>query len=129
MKKTLIEWINEAAYSKSTFKIKGGDSEIKFNKGLLQFIQPLVSASLYCKWELVQEPVTWQEAIEAWANGKTIECRIYEDINIYKPGYVEELVDLENFAVSMEEILEGTWYIRQRNGKAENQNRNIKGDN
>jgi len=28
------------------------------------------------KWQLVRTPVTWQEAIQAWLDGKTIRCNM-----------------------------------------------------
>jgi hypothetical protein len=74
------------------------------------------------EWELVQQPVSFLEAVKAYAEGKTISCNIGKRTYVYRPnekakvfnsmgGYL--LVDVynENEAISTEEILKGEWFI------------------
>ena len=68
------------------------------------------SLSLNDDWEEVQTEVTWQEAIEAWANGHDIKSIIYGEEIFYKheDGHLE---DQNGDAVSLDELTEGKWYI------------------
>jgi len=61
-------------------------------------------------WEEVPTEVTWQEAIEAWANGKDIKSVIYDEEIFYKheDGHLE---DQNGDAISLDELTEGKWYI------------------
>ena len=67
---------------------------------------------LYDDWQEVNQPVTWQEALGAWAlEGKTVRCVI---------GYSDYIFDgssnhLEDVLGSMtrKQIKEGTWYIEE----------------
>lgn len=67
------------------------------------------------EWTEVKQSVTWQEALEAWSKGKTIEC-IHDDITfIYKPiendngdtYFVEKYGD----PLTLKKLTKGTWYI------------------
>jgi hypothetical protein len=63
--------------------------------------------------EEIKQPVTWQEAIEAWANGKSVKC-VYGDkprvgIALYNNGGF--LKDTDSCSLSKAEIVEGIWYI------------------
>lgn len=70
------------------------------------------------QWTLIQEPVPFMEAIEAYNNGSVIKCEIDEtivtypktkgDIRFYLP-----IQDASGGAVSCREILEGKWYIEE----------------
>ena len=47
--------------------------------GISHNLRLLSSANGDCEadnWQLVREPVPWQEALQAWASGKTIKCVI-----------------------------------------------------
>lgn len=33
---------------------------------------------LNAEWQLIETPVTWQEALQAWAEGKTIRCKCFD---------------------------------------------------
>ena len=61
-------------------------------------------------WQLVRQPVTWQEAIQAWAEGKTVivenTCakRKYDGKKIF-------LRDEYGNAMGSWEITNGTWYV------------------
>ena len=61
-------------------------------------------------WEEVSQEVTWQEALEAWANGKDIKSVIYDEEIFYKheERYLE---DQNGDAISSDELTEGKWYI------------------
>lgn len=75
------------------------------------------------EWALVQQPVTFIQAIKAYAEGKTIRCEYispdkHNIENIYKPsGMKISCLKDENckMAVSDYEILNGTWYIEGDN--------------
>lgn len=62
------------------------------------------------EWEEAPQEVTWQEALEAWANGKDIKSVIYDEEIFYKheEGYLE---DQNGDAISFDELTEGKWYI------------------
>ena len=55
-------------------------------------------------WQLVHEPVTWQEAIQAWAEGKKISYSYM--------GY-DKRFDFEdsNCTMSIEKIKNAEWYV------------------
>ena len=56
------------------------------------------------KWELLKQPVTWQEAIQAWAAGKIVSVEI--------GGRKFELMhDDSVFGPSKRMINLGTWYV------------------
>lgn len=62
-------------------------------------------------WKEIKQPVTWQEAIKAWMNGKTI-CVTQKDIEKrFYEGKDYLLRDQHGDSVSEDEIAEGTWYI------------------
>lgn len=60
-------------------------------------------------WQEVKQPVTWQEAIEAWTNGKTIRC---EDggFDCLFSGGKSVLTDSVG-PIDKYQITKGTWYI------------------
>ena len=62
-------------------------------------------------WQEIKQPVTWQEAIEAWANGKPIKCVINGGSTLYKSK--SGLQDSLGWAVSPVHIKNGTWYIEE----------------
>jgi len=55
-------------------------------------------------WEEVKQPVTWQEALEAWANGKSLKLIINGKSHYLPPN---------NFAIAREDIKEGEWFINE----------------
>ena len=60
---------------------------------------------LSLSWEEVKQPVTWQEAIQAWATKKTVSMIDRNGTEwIYDDTKAMEFVE--------EEILYGTWYIK-----------------
>ena len=58
-------------------------------------------------WQLVREPVTWQEAIQAWIDGKTIKCEYpANDAKIISSTFYPSCL-----GPSRENLITGTWYI------------------
>lgn len=72
-------------------------------------------------WELVQQTVTFMEAMEAYKNKKVIKCKIENREYFYNGLYhnfkFEEMTSLRDNkkqgGISVEEILNGTWYIEE----------------
>ena len=56
-------------------------------------------------WQEVKQPVTWQEAIEAWAEGKKITCECEGVGTFFRPSNVSSAC----FTAKL--ITHGTWYI------------------
>lgn len=69
------------------------------------------------EWELVQEPVSFMEAVKAYAEGKTIRCERKLDITIYDPNNrihnPQWLVDNNRNPICSHEILNGQWFIEE----------------
>ena len=75
------------------------------------------NVSINSKWQLVRQPVTWQEAIQAWLDGKTIRCVVPQE---YSNGTrdIEFVFQCEDFLINNNEeppyksyFKYGTWYI------------------
>ena len=69
--------------------------------------------NIYADWQEVKQPVTWQEAIEAWMNGKTIGVTQKDIEKRFYEGKDYLLRDQHGDSVSEDEIAEGTWYIEE----------------
>ena len=66
------------------------------------------------KWTLIQEPVSFMEAVNAYDKGRTIKCECSTfGIRVYKPveHINSSLIDNNRVAITPMEILSGTWYI------------------
>ena len=58
-------------------------------------------------WQEVKQPVTWQEAIEAWANGKLIKYENEHGCLTYSGNTLkDEIGPLASY-----QLTTGTWYI------------------
>ena len=57
-------------------------------------------------WKLVPQPVTWQEAIEAWADGKVVYVKNEAGGRVYRHGG-----EGEKMYLLQSEIATGTWYV------------------
>ena len=57
-------------------------------------------------WQLVRQPVTWQEAIQAWADGKVVYVENKAGGRVYRYGG-----ESEKMYLLTSEITEGTWYV------------------
>ena len=69
-------------------------------------------------WQLVKQPVTWQEAIRAWAEGKTVVWEEDADRRVFdeNKGWLStkhqaQMIDQEGDAVTARMISGGTWYV------------------
>jgi hypothetical protein len=58
-------------------------------------------------WQLVRTPVTWQEAIQAWVDGKTVKCYYPEN----EKGIISKTFYPSCIGPTREVLLTGTWYI------------------
>jgi hypothetical protein len=78
------------------------------------------------EWELVQQPVSFMDAVKAYSEGKTIRCEfigyngkkyttIYDDKkeNSKYNQLVDNNSDVVSDPVCCEEILNGTWYVEE----------------
>ena len=59
-------------------------------------------------WEIVKQPVTWQEAIQAWADGKTIKCEHGQITFVY--NHDDEFFG-NHSGVHKRLFTNGTWYV------------------
>lgn len=69
-------------------------------------------------WTLVQEPVSFMDAVKAFDEGKTIKCKYSNEEFIYSEsisGLLETQSDILNefLAVGSKEILYGKWFIEE----------------
>ena len=64
------------------------------------------------EWEEVKQPVTWQEAIQAWVDGKEVICMLNRAALEYAPSnfWMENQYQT---GISYREIKEGEWYINE----------------
>ena len=65
----------------------------------------------YSDWQLVREPVPWHEALQAWAERKTIKCNREGQTTTRYSNKETKLNDQYGFSLERDEILTGTWYI------------------
>lgn len=68
------------------------------------------------EWEKVQEPVDFMEAMKAYRDDKTIYCLLEDTKYTYNPsdtGRLDTVYDQCNDGLSLEEILDGKWYIKE----------------
>lgn len=59
--------------------------------------------SLDYDWQPISQPVSWQEAIQAWADGKTIRLVMPEWEQVWKPTNAISF----NYC----QITQGSWYV------------------
>lgn len=80
--------------------------------------------SVFDKWELVQEPVDFIEAVKAYNEGKTILCKAVYHLDVVeftykatsKTGYAGDgyaLKTVDGLPITTMEILKGQWYIQE----------------
>lgn len=62
---------------------------------------------LHYDWQLVRTPVTWQEALQAWVDGKTVKCYYPEN----EKGIISKTFYPSCIGPTREALLTGTWYI------------------
>ena len=56
-------------------------------------------------WEVVRKPVTWQEAIQAWNDGKVVKVSTIHQDYVFSP--------IEKMTVLPTMIKYGTWYVEE----------------
>lgn len=68
------------------------------------------------KWEEVQEPIGFMEAMNAYDIGRTVYCKIGQETYTYeskdKNNIFDEIEDDKGTHLSLQEVLNGTWYIK-----------------
>ena len=76
------------------------------------------NVALGLDWHEVKQPVTWQEAIQAWADGKKVvweedaERRVFDRNKSWTvPIYQSHLIDQDGDAVKVRMISGGKWYV------------------
>ena len=83
-----------------------------------EFVPFAISEEVFAmKWQLVRTPVTWQEAIQAWSEGKTISCdqcqgkrdEICNDCRLSTQVFNQKGDCLS--PICKAQIKTGTWYI------------------
>lgn len=62
------------------------------------------NVALVLDWQLVHQPVTWQEAIQAWADGKMVSYKYPQDPVAYS-------FQDSNRMMCIEKIKDATWYV------------------
>lgn len=64
------------------------------------------------EWQLVQQPVSFMEAIKAYKNGKAIRCELIGTSKTYIP-HANSIVPADNTCrpITVDEMLNGKWYI------------------
>jgi hypothetical protein len=69
------------------------------------------------EWELVQQPVSFMEAVKAYSEGKTIRCewegRTEKWESTYKNGSPYCGILENDGAICAKEILNGVWYVEE----------------
>lgn len=83
---------------------EGSKSSYKHSSGMSPSI--VIYEKYTDGWQEVKQPVTWQEALEAWANGKLIYVVNKAGDRVYSQGGEGGYMTL-----LPAEILHGTWYI------------------
>lgn len=61
-------------------------------------------------WQEVKQPVPWQKAIEAWANGGKVKCILHGKSFTYDSSKWGNMYSGDGYLCDSE-ILHGTWYI------------------
>lgn len=65
-------------------------------------------------WQLVREPVTWQEALQAAIDGKRIVCEDCEGcFSGSKCSHNGKKVIAHGFTLCLRQLQAGTWYIEE----------------
>ena len=108
MLKELTENPNKVFENQNGLKVRTCDGVLCYDEDLHRYGALFVGDTE--DWEEVPTEVTWQEAVQAWANGKDIKSVIYDEEIFYRhiEGYLE---DQNGDAISLDELTEGKWYI------------------
>ena len=75
------------------------------------------NVALDLDWQLVRQPVPWQEAIQAWYEGKKVvweddtDRRVFREKRWLGAKHQSYLIDEEGEALTIGEIFLGKWYV------------------
>jgi hypothetical protein len=107
---------NSGLYKPITLELdKGGFIEISY-------LDLRSSIKSDFEWILVQQPVSFIEAVEAYSKGKTIYCEFNSRKYIYEPDVIKKCIVAEEgyvveddteSSISTGEILQGKWFIEE----------------
>ena len=61
------------------------------------------NVALDLDWQLVRQPVTWEEAIKAWADGNNLKICFADNVYTVRGG--------EPMRIDKNDITSGTWYL------------------
>jgi hypothetical protein len=64
-------------------------------------------------WELIQQPVSFMEAVKAYSEGKTIRCELDGDTMVYAPKITNDEYYVINACIR--EVLRGVWFVEVPN--------------
>ena len=67
------------------------------------------NVALDLDWQLVRQPVTWQEAIQAWKSGKNIYAMSGAGFKFEHPAHPKNGPD--QLTIGWGELQWGTWYV------------------
>ena len=113
MRKTLREWFEFWEDNYSDFKIEREGVEIDFNRLGILFNENIRGFCLKSEWKLVEEPIHWKDAIDAWLKGETVN---FEKDGIWYSLHKDKFELYDNaynrFGLYKEDFIEGNWYIR-----------------
>lgn len=69
--------------------------------------------NLHIEWEIVHQEVTWQEAIQAWVDGKEVYFTLNGSVQLYLDDGSQYLRTLAGCkTISKDEISKGNWFIK-----------------
>ncbi len=71
-----------------------------------------LNLTIFDEWEIIEEPVSWQEAIQAWLNGKDVYC-VSDDVKINISGENNVLEDVNHLYLTKDDFKNGKWYINE----------------
>jgi hypothetical protein len=104
--------------SKTTKKIVWEKNATQSEEDFIMYNRALNCDNLHIKWELIQQPIPFMEAVKAYSEGKTIRCELDGmRTQTYVWGTDSGFKNIRNNygAVAAEEILNGKWYVEDSN--------------
>jgi hypothetical protein len=115
--KTLAEWITFWDKERKPFKILGMNYNniIKFDTTSINFDGNYSDLILYYSYELIEEPEEFMVVAKAYYNGKDIYCLSGGTKYIYRVVDCDSdcMKDKLGLHLTLEQIINGKWYIRE----------------
>lgn len=95
---------------------------LKGDSGNIELVQGNYNSSVFLylnyEWTLIQTPVPFLEAVQAYSEGKTIRCEYSDTKTIFSPEFNTSCIGFGMWfatkyeaTVSTGQILEGKWYV------------------